>query len=94
MVPPSLKITGFDYKPSFKKDLRRLDPGIRKDVQKAINDLKGDNELSPGRHLKKLKGSNAYSIRIGRDYRLSFEVDGEIAILRRVGPRQKFYESY
>ena len=92
MVPPSINVRQFIKKPSFKKDVKRLDPKILKDLEKALHDLMG--EVPPGRNFKKLKGSNVYSIRVGKNYRMSFELDGETAILRRIGPRQTFYDSY
>ena len=92
MVPPSLKITRFKEKPSFKKDVKRLDTKAIKDLERALRDLMG--EVPPGRKFKKLKDSDVYTIRVSLNYRLSFELDGDIAILRRVGPRQKFYDSY
>jgi mRNA-degrading endonuclease RelE of RelBE toxin-antitoxin system len=92
VVPPSLNITRFKEKPSFKKDVKRLDPKVIKDLERALHDLMG--EVPPGRNFKKLKDSDVYTIRISLNYRLSFELDGDTAILRRVGPRQKFYDSY
>ena len=92
MVPPSLHITKFKSKPSFNRDVKRLDKRATKDLDKALHDLLGD--IPPGRKFKKLKNTNVYTIRVGKNYRLSFEIDGDTAILRRIGPRQTFYDSY
>ena len=63
MVPPSLQIRFFDKKPSFKKDVKRLDQKVIDDLEKALGELQ--TELPPGRNLKKLQGTaNIYSIRI------------------------------
>ena len=93
MVPPPIQITKFDYKPSFNKDIRRLDKRTLKDLKKVLDELKNDS-VPPVRQLKKLTDSNTYSIRVGKDYRMSFELDGQKCILRRIGSRQKFYDSY
>lgn len=94
MVPPLLHITRFDLKPSFSKDVKRLGSRERKNLKTVLDELKSGN-LLPVRQLKKLAGSDGvYSIRVGNNYRLSFELDGQVCILRRIGPRQKFYDSY
>jgi mRNA-degrading endonuclease RelE of RelBE toxin-antitoxin system len=92
--PPPIRIASFKYKPSFKKDIKRLDRRILDDLEKALKELENDSVL-PGRQLKKLTDSNkVYSMRIGKDYRLSFQLDNQTCILRRIGPRQKFYDNY
>ena len=83
MTPPPLKITSFQYKPSFKKDIKRLDKRIQDDIENALKELENGN-ISPGRQLKKLTDSNQiYSMRIGKDYRLSFQLENQTRILRR-----------
>ena len=92
MAPPSLNIKHFIRKPSFRKDVRRLDKVVLKDLERALHDMMG--EVPPGRKFKKLTASSTYSIRVCGSYRMSFEIDGNTAILRRIGPRQTFYDSY
>lgn len=94
MSPPTLKIKDFRFKPSFKKDIKRLDNRIRDDLQKALSELE-TGDIPPGRQFKKLTGTdNIYSMRIGKDYRLSIQLEKQTCILRRVGPRQKFYDDF
>lgn len=94
MVPPLLHITHFDQKPSFKKDVKRLGSRELKNLKTILDELKSGN-LLPARQLKKLTDSDGvYSIRVGKNYRLTFEIDGQVCILRRVGSRQKFYDNY
>jgi addiction module RelE/StbE family toxin len=94
VTPPPLRITSFQFKPSFKKDIKRLDKRIRDDLENALKELES-NAVPPGRQLKKLTDSNQiYSMRIGKDYRLSFQLENQTCVLRRIGPRQKFYDSY
>jgi mRNA-degrading endonuclease RelE of RelBE toxin-antitoxin system len=92
MSPPTLKVARFRYKPSFKRDIRRLETRVTNELEKALDELKSGN-LPPGRKLKKLAGRDTYSLRITLDYRLSFDLEDDTAILRRVGPRQRFYDS-
>jgi mRNA-degrading endonuclease RelE of RelBE toxin-antitoxin system len=92
--PATPKVTAFQFKQSFKKDIKRLDNRIRDDLQKALTELE-TGDISPGRQFKKLTGTdNIYSMRIGKDYRLSIQLEKQTCILRRVGPRQKFYDNY
>jgi len=52
-------------------------------------------QAAPVYGAKKLTESNQiYPMRIGKDYRLSFQLENQTCILRRVGPRQMFYDSY
>ena len=94
MSPPPIRIASFKFKPSFKKDIKRLDKRILDDLEKALIELE-TGSIPPGRQLKKLTGSNQiYSMRIGKDYRLSFQLENQTCILRRIGARQKFYDNY
>jgi len=92
--PPPIRIASFRFKPSFKKDIKRLDKRILEDLEKALTELE-TGSVPPGRQLKKLTDSKqVYSMRIGKDYRLSFQLEDQTCILRRIGPRQKFYDNY
>lgn len=90
---PPLGIAKLDKLPRFKKAYKKLDPEIRKAADKAISDLL-ESEIPPGRKLKKHKANREiWTIRVNRDYRLSFELDGSIAILRNIAEHDQLYDA-
>lgn len=78
-----------DYTPAATKELRSLDPPIRRRVLVAIGRL-ADDPRPPG--CKALQGRPGHRIRVG-DYRIIYEIDDtEITVLIvRVGPRGAIY---
>ncbi|PRB66804.1 type II toxin-antitoxin system RelE/ParE family toxin [Arthrobacter sp. MYb213] len=72
------------------KELRKLDPGIRRRVLSGIADLEGDPRPSG---CKKLVGeTNAWRVRIG-DYRVLYEVLDAVLVVTvvRVAHRREVY---
>ncbi len=85
----AIRIGKFRYKQSFKKDFDQLTPAIQKCAEKCLKDLLS-NPATPGRHLKKRKGKrknapDIWQARVTRDVRLTFEMDEDVAVLRRIG---------
>lgn len=86
-----LGITGFDKKPSFERDVRRLDQKEKLHLRSAIDDL-----LLPqcpnSRNLERMKGyKDIYKIKVTYHTRLTFQVIDGVAVLRRVGPHDEIY---
>ncbi len=73
------------YYKSFEADYRRLP----KDIQEGVNDairLFQQNPRHPSLHTKKLKGTkDIWESRVTRNYRVTFEWEGELVTFRRVG---------
>ena len=70
----------------FKRDYKKLAQDMRGKVDGKLCDLLA-NPRPLGLRFEKLKGynrPNIYTIHITGNYKLSFEIDGEVATLRRV----------
>lgn len=78
---------------AFKRSVQRLSPDIRAQLQQALKDLKKDPQ--PGRlKLEKLQGYKnpfIYTIHFtgNNSHKLSFELKGDVAVMRRVGTHRK-----
>ncbi len=78
-----------EYMASAAKQVRKLDPAIRRRVLAGI-DLLADDPRPPG--CKPLQGRPGYRIRIG-DYRVIYEVidDRLLVVVFAAGPRGSVY---
>ncbi|NKQ34455.1 MAG: type II toxin-antitoxin system RelE/ParE family toxin [Chloroflexi bacterium] len=77
--------------PKSIKERKRLDPPIRKRVDKALLSLKLHPKISG---IKKLSGSrNDWRVRVG-DYRIIYEVDDETSLITvwRIAHRREVYK--
>jgi mRNA interferase RelE/StbE len=68
------------------KDIKRLDPGIKKRIGKSLLRYEED----PLRHAEKLTDSTlgTYRFRIG-DYRVIFDIESDEIVVLRVGHRRE-----
>lgn len=75
---------------SAEKELRRLDPPIRKRVLAALDRLQADDRTLD---VRRLTGSEHYRLRVG-DWRVIFDYDPDTQTLlvRHVLPRGRAYE--
>lgn len=75
---------------SAEKDLRRLDPPIRKRVLAGLDRLLAEDRSLD---VRRLKGSEHFRLRVG-DWRVIFDYDCEAAtvLVRRILPRGRAYE--
>ena len=68
----------------FRRDYRTLPPDIQRALDKALGFL-----LSSPRHpslrAKKIPGTEIWYARASRAWRFTFQLQGDVAILRRVG---------
>ncbi|MBU1089126.1 hypothetical protein KKA02_04600 [Patescibacteria group bacterium] len=68
----------------FKRQYRKLDSGIQNKVKKILvfmaDDLK-DSSLK----IKKMRGIEAWEVRIDYRYRMSFGIMGDVVVLYAVG---------
>jgi mRNA interferase RelE/StbE len=75
---------------SAEKDLRRLDPPVRKRVWGALDRLLADDRALD---VRRLTGTEHFRLRVG-DWRVIFDYDPETesVLVRRVLPRGRAYE--
>jgi len=77
-----------EYGPTAQADLESLPDKIRKQILRKIDRLKS------GLHgdIKRLHHADAvYRLRMG-DYRILFDVEGDIIVVRRLGDRKEIYD--
>lgn len=87
------KISTIGRLPHFERAYKSLGPQIQKGVDEAIKDL-FKNPFPPGRHVHKMGGyRNIWEVRINQDYRMSFQLDGDKAILRNVDSHDKLLKN-
>lgn len=87
-------ITAIDSgRSSFKNSVKKLAPEIKEGLIQALKDLRADPQ--PARlRLEKLSGyrrPDIYTIHIttNHSHKASFELDGSIAVMRRVGTHKE-----
>jgi mRNA interferase RelE/StbE len=75
---------------SAEKDLRRLDPPVRKRVLSGLDRLVAEDRSLD---VRRLTGSEHFRLRVG-DWRVIFDYDRETetVLVRRVLPRGRAYE--
>ena len=84
-----------EFAPSFEKDITSLrDAGLRSRLAKMIVRLEEARSLADVPQVKALSGHGTYyRCRIG-DYRLGFEMDGDILRLLRFLDRKEIYRRF
>lgn len=74
---------------SFDKDYRNLNEGIKKIANKQIAFL-FENPHHPSLRTKKIKSEeNIWEARITKSYRLTFQLIGDVCLLRRIGKHEE-----
>lgn len=79
-------ITGIDVTERFKRDRKKLPREIRDKLDSKLRDLLA-SPRPPGLRFEKLSGyrnPDIYTIHVTGNYKISFEINGNIAKLRRV----------
>ena len=76
-----------DWKENAIKDLKKLEASISNRIYKKVDELI-ENPLS--KDIKKIKGMNAFRLRVG-DYRIIFEIEKDIICVLKVGHRKNIY---
>jgi len=72
--------------PEFASDYRQLAPSLQGRVDIALHRL-ADNPHYPSLRVKKMKGYRGiWEARVSKGYRLTFQIKGDVLIMRRVGP--------
>jgi addiction module RelE/StbE family toxin len=90
---PGPKISTIDLLPRFKRAYKKLDAQIQKGVDEAIQDLR-KNPIPNSRRVHKMGGyDDVWEVRINRDYRMSFQLDGDKAILRNVDSHDELIDN-
>lgn len=78
------KISKLDRLPRFDRAFKNLDQRIQNEVKETIKDLL-KNPIPNGRHVKKMGGyKDIWEARVNKNFRLSFKLNGDTAILRNV----------
>ncbi|MCL2076407.1 MAG: type II toxin-antitoxin system RelE/ParE family toxin [Betaproteobacteria bacterium] len=81
-----VSITSWRSLTRFDKEYRKLDPVVQGRVDKALSKLV-QTPMPPGIDFEKLKGyqdPGIYTIHATGNFKVSFEIDGSEAVLRRV----------
>lgn len=83
-----MPIKSFNIKSRFKKEYGNLDPGLQQSVNEAIADLMKET-IPAWRRFHSLSGyrnPRLYTIDVtpNKAYKISLEMDGEVATLRRI----------
>ena len=89
----AIRIGKFKHTQSFKKDIKRLPSTVQAHAKACVRDLLS-NPIPPSRQLKKRKGKrkngpDIWQARVTRDVRLTFEMDEDTAVLRRIGSHNR-----
>lgn len=87
---------GWETRPSprFVRDYKRLPVGLQREVDNCLRDL-GQQPVPAGRRLHRISPTGhrpqIFSVDVlpNKSYKLSFELDGGFAVLRRVGTHQE-----
>jgi addiction module RelE/StbE family toxin len=69
----------------FKRDYKGLPENIQDQIDKQIIQLI-ENPKHPSLNIKKMEGHKSiWEARITKGYRMTFQIDGDIYLIRRVG---------
>lgn len=82
-------ITSFQPTARFAKDFRKLPHDLRDRVEEALKKLQMNPRPAGVRFEKLQQPPDTYSIHVTGNYKISFNVDGNCAILRRVAPHKE-----
>jgi mRNA interferase RelE/StbE len=79
-----------EFKPNARAQLRAFDAALRRRIMQAVRKLSGNPRPSG---CKKLKGMDAYRIRVG-DYRVVYEIHDDVLVVLvvRVAHRREVYQ--
>ncbi|MBS0496108.1 MAG: hypothetical protein JSR51_00455 [Proteobacteria bacterium] len=96
MPPAKANQTGIDeisYSEKFKQDYKKLKPDVKKHTEDAIRDLL-KKPIPKSLRLKKYKGHSnpsVYAIHVtsNHSHKISLEINGNKAILRRIGTHKE-----
>ena len=77
----------FVFTEPFQKDYQRLPPKVQSLLHKTLQFL-STNPRHPSLRARKLPGTAIWYARVSRFYRLTFQYDNEVIILRRLGTHE------
>ena len=87
------KIKKVDLLSRFQRAYKKLNPEMQAAVDEAIKDLL-KNPIPNSRRVHKMGGQkNIWEVRVTRDYRMSFSLDGDTAVLRNVDSHDELIDS-
>lgn len=89
----TIRAVDLDYYNSFRASAKKLAPGIKEHLKSALKDLV-KNPQPKRLRLEKLQGNNkppVYTIHItpNHSHKMSFEIEGDVALLRLVGTHKE-----
>jgi mRNA-degrading endonuclease RelE of RelBE toxin-antitoxin system len=88
-------IRKFQYKERFKKAYKKLDPRIQEEVDETLKDLQ-KSPIPRGRRAKKMRGHHnpeIWEARVNDNFRITFELNDDMVVLRNVGSHNLLYDS-
>lgn len=82
-----------EWLPRFKRDYKKLSPELQQATKNAIRDLLVDS-IPGNRRFEKLRGyrdPSIYTIHVtsNHSHKISFEINGDIALLRRISSHKE-----
>jgi mRNA interferase RelE/StbE len=77
-----------EWKEKALEELDKLEVVISRRIIKSVDELK-ENPFS--KDIKKLKGIDAYRLRVG-DYRILLEIEKDLIVILKVGHRKHIYD--
>lgn len=86
-----VEIVRYTFKPSFEKDYKKLTPQLQDKFKKQVKKLFSANKTGT-LSFEKLKGykrPDIYTIHIEGNYKASFEIEGNVAVFRRIGSHDR-----
>ena len=76
---------------TFKRMYRRLPKRIKKDFDAFSKELLSE-DTAPGRKIKKRRGAtDLYEARLSSDHRVTFLIEGDVAVFQTIGSHDTAY---
>jgi len=82
-----VSIASVKFSTKFQKQFKKIPPEIKKLVPEKLKDLL-KKPFPSGLKFEKLKGCNkpdVYTVHVTGNYKISMQIEGDTAILRRIG---------
>lgn len=92
-----IKIDGFDYRRTFERDLKKAPQDVQREIEGVLNDLL---KYPQPRKLRFHSLNGFFNPKIfkidvfsNKSWQITFEMDGKVAILRRLGTHKEIDRS-
>ena len=93
MAPNSIAFKSIEFTESFKKQYKKLEPSLKEAVQQVFKEMR-KNPLPANLRFHSLNGyknPRIYTVDVfgNKSHKISFEIDGQRAILRRIATHKE-----